>query len=384
MFHYFILGDLKVYNRIEKHSPGSILTHANDLVEILREERQRKPDAKCVLLKTDQGCDWSMKSLMTFYYLGRIWKDENLDVLVQTSYKPGHSRFNMVEHLWARLSAALAGVTLPAPDEDAEEEADKEACNFSLKCLDQHWNRLPGVQSKAVDCFDVPSPYDDKDEIYRILTKAGVREHQKDEKCKEVREFLEFLAEHSIVRHNQMEFYKHPVAAASMCNHCRENPPTSDVFYNLLEMSGGHIASPTPSDLMPGHYMTALDIYGSNSVGYRNPETVNAQLSGIDEELKKKNLIHQLCPYCTHFELRSKTAAERHMILFHMSERQRGIREKRKAKSQQQGWVCTTCKYQASSKHALSRHKKESGHVRVYKKRKTNDVDSDEMEMDEQ
>ena len=73
---------------------------------------------KAVLLISDNGPDWNPKFLQTFLYLGRLWRDLKLDVLAQTSYAAGYSRYNMIERAWAPLSWQLVGVTLPATLED--------------------------------------------------------------------------------------------------------------------------------------------------------------------------------------------------------------------------------------------------------------------------
>ena len=65
-----------------------------------------------VCLVTDNGPDYNMKSLQTVLYFGRLWRDSNSDILVQTSYALGHSGHNMIEHASAPLSQKLAGVTL--------------------------------------------------------------------------------------------------------------------------------------------------------------------------------------------------------------------------------------------------------------------------------
>ncbi len=54
-------------------------------------------------------------------------------------------------------------------------------------------------------------------------------------------------------------------------------------MYDILDKSGGIFASPTPSDILPGHFLTALDIYGKTQE--------NRKLSAVDDELKKLDLI---------------------------------------------------------------------------------------------
>ena len=66
-----------------------------------------------VSLVTDNGPDWSTKSLLLVMAIGRVWRDLNLDLLISCSNAPGHSAENIVEHAWSLLSRLVAGVTLP-------------------------------------------------------------------------------------------------------------------------------------------------------------------------------------------------------------------------------------------------------------------------------
>ena len=109
----------------------------------------------------------------------------------------------MIEHKWAPLSAALAGVTLPSPEENATDDEDKDVVNQALDSLNQYWNTVNNVSSTMIDCHSEPIPYNDKEETHRILTKAGVKELKANETCKEIRGNLEYLSKHSVVRHNQ-------------------------------------------------------------------------------------------------------------------------------------------------------------------------------------
>ena len=109
---YPCTGRLYVVNRAGRVHQSNALAHANDLRKILQREMFVQ-DKHSVCLVTGNGPDYSMKSLQTVLYFGRLWRDSNCDVLVQTSYAPGHSAHNMIEHAWAPLSRKLAGVTLP-------------------------------------------------------------------------------------------------------------------------------------------------------------------------------------------------------------------------------------------------------------------------------
>ena len=50
-----------------------------------------KNEKYAVAIISDNGLDYNMKNLMNVFYFGRLWRDLNLDLFVQTSFAPGHS-----------------------------------------------------------------------------------------------------------------------------------------------------------------------------------------------------------------------------------------------------------------------------------------------------
>ncbi|CAH3118707.1 unnamed protein product [Porites lobata] len=66
---------------------------------------------KAVTIICDGGPDWSPKSTPNLINFGRLWRDLNLDILILTSYAPGHSRYNPIERSWAPLSRWLTALT---------------------------------------------------------------------------------------------------------------------------------------------------------------------------------------------------------------------------------------------------------------------------------
>ena len=93
------------------HSSTSAM-HVCNLKEILQPivfgENKRAVTIIC-----DGGPDWTPKSTPNLINFGRLWRDLNLDILILSSYAPGHSRHNPIERSWAPLSKWLTGVTLP-------------------------------------------------------------------------------------------------------------------------------------------------------------------------------------------------------------------------------------------------------------------------------
>jgi hypothetical protein len=62
---------------------------------------------------TNGGPDWTPKPNINEFFLGRLWQDMNLDLLVAACFPAGLSHFNPIEHLWSSCSQWLAGISLP-------------------------------------------------------------------------------------------------------------------------------------------------------------------------------------------------------------------------------------------------------------------------------
>lgn len=105
-------GPLWVFNRCVKNNSTTIADHVSDLKNILAENPQiNKP---VLVLVTDGGPDWTPKSNINEFFLGKLWKEGNYDMLIAACMPAGLSRYNPIEHLWSPCSKFLAGVSLPA------------------------------------------------------------------------------------------------------------------------------------------------------------------------------------------------------------------------------------------------------------------------------
>ena len=98
--------------------------HANDITAIVR-ARESKP--RILIIKADDGDDYSIRSQHNIHLLGRLWRDLELDMIVFIKNAPGDSKYNEVEHLWGFLTPKLAGIMLSRELSNAErEEFDEE------------------------------------------------------------------------------------------------------------------------------------------------------------------------------------------------------------------------------------------------------------------
>lgn len=176
-----------------------------------------------------------MKFPWAFLYFGRLWRDFQLDAIVQTTYTPGYSWFNMIKRAWAPLSWRLVGVNLPITlavksvppwlqkglSADVLLEREQVVFINSLEVLNSYWNgtHYDGHDffSSSVEYKDHPTPYDDQAEEVDTYLKAGVREHEASPGLKKFREEMAFLSRHSVVRTNAIEFYH---CRDGKCSHC--------------------------------------------------------------------------------------------------------------------------------------------------------------------
>ena len=62
-----------------------------------------------MIVITDRGPDRNPQHYQNLLYYYRLWK-EHEDALIVTSYTPGYSAYNSIEHLWSLLSKALTDV----------------------------------------------------------------------------------------------------------------------------------------------------------------------------------------------------------------------------------------------------------------------------------
>jgi len=104
-------GPLHVFNRSTKFFKATSTEHASDLFQLFNEVPAAMKGV--VNFQVDGGPDFGPKNMMNFVSYGQLWKACDIDCLMVTTHAPGHSAYNKIEHAWAPLSRALAGVTLP-------------------------------------------------------------------------------------------------------------------------------------------------------------------------------------------------------------------------------------------------------------------------------
>ena len=78
---------------------------ASDLATLIPEiNRKGKSVFSCIV---DEGPDHAPEHLLYFIVYGQLCCDEQLDTLIVTTYAPGFSAYNRVEHASSLLSCTL-------------------------------------------------------------------------------------------------------------------------------------------------------------------------------------------------------------------------------------------------------------------------------------
>ncbi len=170
----------------------------------------RKQGKSGLVLFCDNGPDYNLSSITTLHYWGKVFRENDLDVLLATAYAPNFSLYNMIERYWGPLTRALTGVILPVEetDETGEElieisdpqkinfalnpDLEKEVMNNALIRLNNYWDGIQtrghSVSCRPVFCDD-PCPRD-YENIHSLLNGAQYKLNEQPQLISEQKDFL--------------------------------------------------------------------------------------------------------------------------------------------------------------------------------------------------
>ncbi|KAJ8038946.1 hypothetical protein HOLleu_16515 [Holothuria leucospilota] len=306
-------GPLYMVNRVQKQSPLTIECHVNDLLTILKEEVSQ--GKTMVTLLTDNGPDWNVKSWTVLFFVLRIFKELNLDYSCLTSYAPGQSAYNPIEHAWSPLSRKLSGVTFPACAEGETvppcnqtglsevEVAEKEKVIFTnaIESLNHFWNDMEfdgfPVRSSGVS---TEQKFNDYELIHNLLSKGSksmFRDHP------DVLEGLRFISVHGDRQPGEFSIRK---CTSRLCDYCLAHPIKATEALGLLESIGG-VPNPFPNGSIDGafaSYMEAAQVQ-------RVPSSVNLPPT--------KTSFLGSCSKCSGYMYMSRVDKLRHDAIVHGS-----------------------------------------------------------------
>ena len=225
----------------------SAATHSNDLIEVLQPVITAEKKKGVVLV--DNGPDWCKHSIKTLHAMGQVWDKLELDYLLITSYAPGDSKFNPIEHAWAPLTMWCFGLVLHntlegedlCPNRQTtlseDERYQKNICVFDAALSKvasvlggRHYDGYP-VSVRPVSTHNEENSIPDK--LAHISSRKVVNEaspHLKDAiyKCR-------LYARHCRQGTYTLEFTR---CSQSLCGHCSHAPVTAQKsveYYFCLE-----------------------------------------------------------------------------------------------------------------------------------------------------
>lgn len=250
------------------HSSTSAM-HGNQLKQIL-EPIIKAENKKAVTIICDGGPDWTPKSTPNLVNFGRLWRDLNLDILILTSYAPGHSRLNPIERSWAPLSKWLTGVTLPialegkdSPWEHFAGLSEDEILKRKAEVLDEACCKCSKYwEGKAIDSFPVrvkcvesQGEQTNDHEVLKTMSNSSDRRLRSEPQLANCRLEYQFLMQHLTRKSYQIEFVK---CTRLNCDHCSKSTIQAVNFFHFLGQHGGMVPTPKLSTVYGGHYTTLL------------------------------------------------------------------------------------------------------------------------------
>ena len=368
-------GPAHVVSRASVFYTSTVETHMNDLYPLFNSAVEN--GKRCFVILADNGPDWSVKSLGNVLSFCRLFKDTKCDLLCITSYAPGFSALNPIEHLWSVLSNLLTSVTFSAILSGEEkppvsqsgltdrERSQKEISVFdtALRELCLYWNghKFDGYSINAsFSPSDVSSMeakyammYNDHDELWQFL-KAPIKDIRAG-KYKNYMKELKFCVDHLHKHIGQLVYTKCQNRA---CTHCTTNQTkTPQTVTQLLNLTP--ITDPQNTD----HFLSYLEVKEIISEGQPLPDQHN-----------HPHYEHK-CPICNHFEFHSKTEKERHYSVLHRmsatSRQQTEVPEALQADTQcvKKKYPCgfTDCAESFKTVAQLQTHKFSTGHINIYR-----------------
>ena len=209
----------------------------------------------------DNGPDWCRHSVKTVLAMGRVWETMDLDYLLLTSYAPGNSKFNPIEHAWAPITRWCSGLVLqnslegestcPNKQNISQEEKDEKNKEVFLVALNKLKSILNGQEfdGHAITIKTVIIREDACDDVAGVLSRKAIDEATNE--VKEAADKFKFLVSHSLQGTYTLEFMR---CVEHDCEHCTRKPAVAVKTLNIA-WNGG-MCVPRLSEERPGHFTT--------------------------------------------------------------------------------------------------------------------------------
>ena len=376
-------GPLWVYNRCTKSMSTTIVHHIHDIENIL----ESNPDIRrpVLLLITDGGPDWTPKSNVNQFFLGRLWREGNFDMLVAACEPPGLSRYNPIEHLWSPCSKFLAGVSLPAclPGETVppsqqtispREKKQKEGQVFdnAFERLNMYWD------GKIHDGFRITSIAVKQDQesgsgMYpnvQNMFQSSLRTARESQDTAALLEEWKYLVRHMDRRRGFVCFRKGGCGDPS-CE-CISSGITASEVWKVPSGERWLFPPITPDPSNVGHYMTFHQL--QTALSFSRPDQhlkdgVNTQCSkcryGQNVLTILRSFLYSVLPFAGVFS--SKADEEKHIKLVHggvrlMNKETREENSSINGSDQKRMHKCPVCREQFPTQYQLRKHQDRDQH----------------------
>lgn len=266
---------------------------------------------KLLVIISDGGADFNPNFLINQVYLSRLFRKTGLQSMLVTTYCPGHSALNPIEHLWAPLTQALVGVYLPdiLPGEDQppckqsglapeeKENKEKRVFDIAMKALAMYWRNVnfasipPSIN--VVPCGqEKDAEWNEYNRVHTAVSGALYKMRA----CPDVEDELSFLSSHMDRRIGTLVFTK----CNSACGFCVDSA-NDDQLLSLMKS----FPSPAPSNVLDGHFATFIE-----SLSLPRCQTDEHMPAVLEKNLGK-------CNHCYNFMFTSKKNKDDHKRLFH-------------------------------------------------------------------
>lgn len=356
-------GPLFVYNRCVKNTSTSIMDHLSDISDIFEKHPTLKKPV--LALTTDGGPNWTPKSNINQFFLGRFWHENDFDMLVIACYAPGLSQYNPIEHKWFRCSKWLAGVSLPAcllgenvpPAQqfiEVDEKAEKErmVIKNALDKLNSYWNGKVHnsfkVISVGVNDDDVVPRYKDYTDVKEMFG-CSLRAIKSNPSQTKLLEEWRYLVKHMDKRWGLVCFRKG--SCGDIDCKCMETGIQATDVMKIPYSDRWSLPPITPDPENPGHYKTFRQ---------QLPSLVFSQ---PDEHLKE--VMIESCSKCK-YVFTSGIDRNKHAKLVHGGVRNMANMETDSGSdtgtSTKKVHKCGVCDNEYPTRYQLLKHQEDQGH----------------------
>ena len=394
-------GELVIVNRAFRFHSSTAESHVNDLFK-LHEEKLKQKDKPGLLLITDGGWDFNVKSELVKFYLGRLWRRLEKDFLGSSHYAAGDSALNPVERYWSDTSDGVTGVTfdntLPGEElppwkqsdltKDEEISKSKQVLDNAMFDLCRYLNKVEvcgkKVESTYLPCDHEKEPWDDFDDVQWYFDLAPTKrkkpeEHFEEDELELVKrlndEHLDHLG-HMDARSAFLLFTR--CLGEDPCAICQGLPavsPESIFLFELLKKHGNFF-TPIPDNDLPGHFLTYHKFISTEKSLKVVPDNY---LPSLTRKAKQENMKGIRCQICSRagpargYVFSSMADLKRHCLFLHKSVKdalaEKGSIGRKRTKTPADAvFTCKPCKKEFKTLSGLRNHQKQTGHQNLRKK----------------